>query len=377
MADTVETLGLGQRQAQDLFGWGRDTIRKALHERRTGLTCQDATSRRGRKPVEFHLPRLLSDIKDIVADHVQTDPTFQTPRLFCRLSAPEVRRQLIKRKGYTHEQLPSIQTITTKLNALGFSLRKVQKRRAKKKIAQTDAIFEELKQVHADGATANDTLRLSLDAKATVKIGPFSRGGKSRTGNQGADHDFKPTGQLTPFGIFVPEYDQLDLYFTHAKVSSDFMVDMLDEWWGRNKGRFPHVRRLIVDLDNGPENHSHRSQFMYRMVKFAQERQLTVQLAYYPPYHSKYNPIERCWGILEDYWRGEILDSEAAVLGFAANMTYNGNHPHVHRVVKEYVKGVTRRKAQMKALEKLMDRLPGLEKWFVQILPPSPDQAIP
>jgi hypothetical protein len=132
MADTVVTLGLSQRQSQQLFRWGRDTLRKAMHERRTGITCQDATSRRGRKPIEFSLPRLLDDIKDIVADHVQTDPTFHTTRLFCRLSAPEVRRQLIERKGYTDEQLPSLQTITTKLNALGFRLRKVAKCRPKK-----------------------------------------------------------------------------------------------------------------------------------------------------------------------------------------------------------------------------------------------------
>jgi hypothetical protein len=133
MADTVATLGLGQREGCALFGWGRDTLRKALHERRTGLTCQDATSRRGRKPIEFHLPRLLEDIKDIVGDHVQADPTFRTTRLYCRLTAPEVRRQLIDRKGYTDEQLPSLQTITTKLNVLGFCLRKVRKCLPKKK----------------------------------------------------------------------------------------------------------------------------------------------------------------------------------------------------------------------------------------------------
>ena len=127
MGDTVSTLGLGQRQAQLLFGWARDTIRKALHERHSGLTCLDATSCRGRKPIEFHLPSLLDDIRDLVADHVQTDPTFRTTRLFCRLTAPEVRRQLIAGKGYTDEQLPSLQTITTKLNALGFHLGKVRK----------------------------------------------------------------------------------------------------------------------------------------------------------------------------------------------------------------------------------------------------------
>src|SRR5438270_9902915 len=95
LADTVVTLGLGQRQAQQLFGWGRDTLRKALHERRTGLTCVDAFACRGRKPAEVHLPRLLDDIRAIVADHLQTDPTFQTTRLYSRLTAAEVRRQLV------------------------------------------------------------------------------------------------------------------------------------------------------------------------------------------------------------------------------------------------------------------------------------------
>jgi Rhodopirellula transposase DDE domain len=248
---------------------------------------------------------------------------------------------------------------------------------APKKVPQTAAIFAELKQVHEDAAAARDTLRLSLDAKATVKIGPFSRGGYSRTGNKGADHDFEPVGQLTPFGIFVPEHDELDLYFTHSKVTSDFIADVLDEWWQRNKERFALVRELIIDLDNGPENHSRRTQFLYRMVRFAQKYQLWVQLAYYPPYHSKYNPIERCWGVLEGYWRGEILDSEEAVLGQARSMTYNGAHPRVHRVVPDYATGVARTAAQMKQLETLVERTPELEKWFVLIPPSSPDQIIP
>jgi transposase len=133
MAQTLQTFGLSQREAQRLFGWGRDTLRKALQEQRTGMTCCDAFCRRGRKPAEHHLPRLLEDIKDLVKDHLQTDPTFQTTRLYCRLTAAEVRRQLIARKGYTDDQLPSIETITNKLNGLGFRLRKVAKCRPQKK----------------------------------------------------------------------------------------------------------------------------------------------------------------------------------------------------------------------------------------------------
>jgi hypothetical protein len=133
MANTLNKLQLGQREAAGLFGWGRDTLRKACHEMRTGLTCVDAFGRRGRKPVEFHLPHLFDDLRGLVQDHLQADPTFQTTGLYCRLSAPEVRKQLIERRSYTDEQLPSVQTIASKLNVLGFRLRTVVKSRPQKK----------------------------------------------------------------------------------------------------------------------------------------------------------------------------------------------------------------------------------------------------
>lgn len=131
MARACRDLKLSHRQAQIQLGWSRDTLRKASHEIDTGVVCK-ATSSRGRKPVEFHLPRLLDDIRDIVQDHVQTDPKFRSTRLYCRLTAPQVRRQLIERKGYTDEQLPTLQTITTKLNLMGFHLTKVAKCRPQK-----------------------------------------------------------------------------------------------------------------------------------------------------------------------------------------------------------------------------------------------------
>ncbi len=133
VADTIRSFDLGQREAQSLFGWGRDTIRKALHEQRSGITCCDAFSQRGRKRAEHHLPRLLEDIRDLVQDQCQTDGTFKTTRLYCRLSVAAVRRQLMARKGYSDQELPTIQTLTTKMNVLGFRLRKVAKCRPLKK----------------------------------------------------------------------------------------------------------------------------------------------------------------------------------------------------------------------------------------------------
>jgi hypothetical protein len=134
MARAVRAMGRGgQRWAEQHLGWCRDTIRKGMHELESGMTCVDAFHRRRRKPAEEHLPRLLDDIRDIADGYSQADPKFQTRRLFIRISAAEVRSRLISRKGYTDAELPTQQTINTKLNLLGFRLTKVAKCRPQKR----------------------------------------------------------------------------------------------------------------------------------------------------------------------------------------------------------------------------------------------------
>jgi hypothetical protein len=134
MAKTVAAMGRGgQLWAEAHLGWNRETIRKGAHELRTGISCADAFHRRRRKPAEEHLPGLLDDIRSIADGQSQADPKFQTKRLFTRISAAEVRRQLIATGGYTDEQLPTQQTINKKLNLLGYRLTKVAKCRPQKK----------------------------------------------------------------------------------------------------------------------------------------------------------------------------------------------------------------------------------------------------
>lgn len=135
LARTVAELGRGgQRRAQRELGWCRDSIRKGTQELTTGIPCQDAFHRRGRKPAEAHLPHLLADIKEIVDGQSQTDPQFRNNRLYTRLTAGEVRRQLIAQKGYADADLPQSETIGKKLNALGYHLKKVKKSLPKKSL---------------------------------------------------------------------------------------------------------------------------------------------------------------------------------------------------------------------------------------------------
>jgi len=217
--------------------------------------------------------------------------------------------------------------------------------------------------------TAPDVLRISVDTKATVKVGPFARGGKSRVPTKARDHDFKPDATVTPVGIFLPATDELFVYGVTSKVTSDCLVDRLVQCWETVHDRFAHITMLVINLDNGPENHSRRTQFMQRIVNFVRQFGLTVRLAYYPPYHSKYNPIERCWGILENHWNGALLDTVDAVLKFTASMTWNGIHPVVDLVTTTYETGVRLSQAAMDVIEAQLARLPGLDKWFIDITP--------
>jgi len=224
-----------------------------------------------------------------------------------------------------------------------------------------------VKLLNEEADAASDTLRISMDAKATVKVGPFARGGKNRVPTKAADHDFQPAATITPVGIFLPASDEFFLYGVTSKVTSDCLVDRLSDWWETVKERFSQIKTLVLNVDNGPENHSRRTQFMQRLLEFVQASHLSVRLVYYPPYHSKYNPIERCWGILEQHWNGALLDSVETVIQYAASMTWKGKHPLVELVTTTYPVGVKLTKEAMKVVESQLQRLPSLEKWFVDI----------
>ena len=206
-----------------------------------------------------------------------------------------------------------------------------------KKIPQTDAIFEN------QASDENPrSLRLSIDSKAKVKIGNLSRGGKDRClqAKVADDHDTEWQSVLVPFGILNTHTDPLSIYLGQSAETSDFIVDCLSDWWQNNQSDDGQLEEWVIDLDGGAATRSDRTQFIKRMVELAQTIQLRIRLIYYPPYHSKYNPIERCWAALENYWKGAILDSIEAAVQWASNMTWKGLKPIVHRVEATYEKGI-------------------------------------
>ena len=211
-----------------------------------------------------------------------------------------------------------------------------------------------------------------MDCKATVPIGDVSRGGRTRGDHQACDHDLGLKEKYIPCGILEEDRGQLHITFGSSYKTSNFIVDALEAWWAAlDETEQVAMARLQIKMDNGPESSGRRTQFLQRMVTFCDAIGKPIQLLYYPPYHSKYNPIERCWGILELHWNGTKLVDVETMVEWAKSMTWKGIHPVVELSRKVYQKGIALGKKAMQAVESRLERHPELPKWDILIRPAS------
>ena len=188
IAEVTDTLCEGNvRRSEERFGWGRATAAKGLRERATGIRCVENVTARRRPCWEERQPQLAADIRAIVEPKTQADPELKSSRCYTNLSAKEVLQALIREKGYHDADLPAERTMRTILNRMNYRLKRIQKGKPLKKVPQTDAIFANVAAVKAEARGDPETLEISMDTKAKVALGDYSRGGKNpdRCGGKG------------------------------------------------------------------------------------------------------------------------------------------------------------------------------------------------
>ncbi len=336
------------RKAEREMGWGRESVEKGLGELRTGIKCIGNRKQSGRTKTEERLPDLSKDISDLAEQLTQADPAMQGSLTYTRITAKAMRLALMDEKGYSDEILPCENTVGNILDRLGYNLKRVMKSKPAKKIKEVNQIFDNVWEVNRQSDEDPESLRISVDAKAKVKVGEFSRKGKSRdkVAKEAEDHDMNPKFKLVPYGILNVVSGLMTVFFGTSYETSDFIVDCLERWWDDNKDAYGDIKELVINLDNGPNSASSRTQFIRRITEFSDDTGLIIRLVYYPPSHSKYNPVERCWGILEEHWNGEILNSVNKTINWVSTMTWKGVKPVVHLWDKIYEKGIclTKRK---------------------------------
>lgn len=199
LAEVTLTLCAGNaRRAEERFGWGRATVEKGMRERSSGIRCLENFAARRCPTWEERRPQLAADIRAIVEPKTQADPELKSSRRYTNLSAKEVRQALIQEKGYREADLPAERTMRAILNRLNYRLKRIQKGKPLKKVPQTDAIFANVAAAKAAAREAPDHLEISVDTKAKVALGDYSRGGKNPDGcvrERNPSHGSRPAGQ--------------------------------------------------------------------------------------------------------------------------------------------------------------------------------------
>ena len=350
-----------------IFGLSRFTIRKAIKIFKGIITYKPKVETRGRKSLTTKYPELQEDIKKIIENNSSVDPHFKSETQYVRLSIKEIKKQLIETGKYEEDSF-SDSSLNNLVNKMGYNLKKVQKTKPLKKIKETDDIFTNVHKKKEEAIKEDKTVLISIDTKDKVLIGPYSREGKNRIQVKAVDHELT-NNCLIPFGILDIKTNIPYFYNFTSKPTSMDMVDCIDEFW-KEQYENSKYNRLSILLDNGPDNSGVRTTFLKGLIEVAKKYNIIIELIYYPPYHSKYNPVERLWARLENIWNGYLLESIDICMNFMKNLTWKEKKSVTKLKDVKYEKGMTINKKEMKQLEnQYITRQDHIKKWSVLITP--------
>ena len=326
---------------------------------------------RGRKKSEEKDVKLVPRIKEIIGKYENTDPHFKTETLYVDLSPKTLRLELISNYDeYTEENCVKENTFRRILNELGYKLRRVSKKLVLEKIPETDIIFENVNEsLKAVKQSDNTVAAISIDDKNTKKIGLISENGKSYIQRSALDHDTIFNYSVKPFGILDLKTNEVFVNCTISNSTAKYKVDCIEKYL-QNKLKVCNLKKLLIFLDNGPENSSRRKLWIKSLFELSKKYNIVIQLVYYPPYHSKYNKIERVWARIQIAWNGLIIDSLDKLMITLNRITWKDNNINATLNIKEYEKGIEVSKKEFERIEKnFVTREESIEKWSVIITP--------
>lgn len=175
--------------------------------------------------------------------------------------------------------------------------RKSQKQKAGGSCANRNAQFENISKKVADFKSTEDPV-VSMDTKKKEQIGSYSRGNDALYGTKAEitnDHDFKSKDSIMgiPHGIYDQETKHGQIVIGNSADTSEFSCSCILNWWNQiGCTDYPDSSRLLILCDGGGSNSSRHYIFKEDLQKLAIKIGIDITIAHYPPYCSKWNPIE-------------------------------------------------------------------------------------
>jgi hypothetical protein len=373
----IEALKLGQggrNYIAQVLGCSRRTVTKGAKEI-SGLPGREVEQRirepgAGRKPYPMQWAEIDQKFLAVLHDHTAGDPMNEQVR-WTNLTLGEIGQALRADHGIT----VSKQVVRQLLRKHHYRRRQAQKKITMREVPLRNAQFEKIQRLRADYAATGDPI-LSMDSKKKEHLGNFYRAGKLYTLEElrTYDHDFTSfdEGVIIPHSLYDVGLNVGYIQLGTSHDTSELAIESLRRWW-HNHGcqRYPHSRRLLLLCDGGGSNDARHYLFKHDLQKLADELGLEIRIAHYPPYTSKYNPIEhRLFPHVTRACQGVIFTSVALVQELMEKThTQTGLHVFVQILDQVYETGRKVAADFKKTMRIVFDEI--LPQWNYRAIPLS------
>lgn len=324
---------------------------------------------RGRKRITEKYTNIKKDIEKIIENYKITDSHFKTETLSITLDPNTIINELILNYNYP-PKFACYNTIVNLLHEMGYKYHKIPKSKIIDKVPETNEIFANVNDcLEAIDITNNEIATISIDDKTAKKIGMFSDNGMTWMDIEALDHDTIFEYTVKPFGILDLKTNETFVTCTTNNSTAEFKVDCIEKYVIQ-KNKKCKLKKLVIFLDNGPENSSRRRLWLKQLKNLSIKYNLVIQLVYYPPYCSKYNKIERVWARIQIKWRRITMNSLDMLITCLNEITWKNIKIKGYLSTKEYQKGTVISDYEMETkINPYIIREEGLEKWSVIITP--------
>ena len=313
-------------------------------------------------------PTLEANFHKVLEDHTAGDP-MRADVKWTNLS----RRQIAKKLGELGTPVCR-DVVSQLLRKHGYRRRKAQKKKTMgPRHPARNAQFENIARLKKEYLEAGWPV-ISIDTKKKELLGEFYRDGQIDT--QGTietnDHDFASAGMGTviPHGIYDVGRNEGYIHLNTSHDTSELACDSIAAWWeGHGQPAYPRARKLLMLCDGGGSNSASRYVFKEGLQKLADRLGLEIRVAHYPPYCSKYNPIEhRMFPHVTRACRGVIFRSLETVRYYISKTeTSTGLTVKVGILEKVYQTGRKCAAGFKKSMKIVFDKI--LPKWNYTAIP--------
>lgn len=333
LAECALNLGRhGVSKISEKMGYCKNTIRKGIRELLSGYTPGEGRVRRpggGRKSRLSMHPEWIETFRLVIGPHLAGLPQDENV-YWVSLTVPQIRKGMADAGCKLSEY-----HVRRILDSFGFRNRKFLKDLPIREAKERDAQFIHIADVRAKCAELGIPI-LSMDTKKKELIGNFRRAGKALSVGQpkSLDHDFETfaNGKIVPHGIYDVATKTGYLTIGTDHDTSEFACDNIKRVWKTQlREQYPEAHTIVLLCDGGGSNASNHHIVKQDLMNLANDLNMKILVMHYPPYCSKYNPIEhRFFSQIHRSWSGAPLISiEDAVRRAAMTTTKKGLTVHV------------------------------------------------